>query len=235
MRYCIWLSIAVLCWHCQSNDKPLVIWGERETIEREENGQKIIDTLYHTIPDFKFVNQYGDTITQEFVKGKIYVADFFFTSCPTICPVMKKQMLRVYNEFKDNPEVVLLSHTIDPEHDTPAVLKKYAEDLGVKGNQWQFLTGKKEDIYKIAESYLIPPQGLPQEDSTAAGGFIHDGSFILIDKQKRVRGTNRPYEVIDENGIKTLNYRYDGTKGKGVDLLIEDIKILLKEGKSVGQ
>ena len=213
---------------CQDgNNEPLLIWGNRDAVKKIVNGKEITDTLYHTIPAFRFVNQEGDTVTQETVKGKIYVADFFFTSCPTICPIMKRQMLKVYQQFKDQPDVVILSHTIDPEHDTPAVLKKYADELGVKGLQWQFLTGSRSQIYDISKSYLVAQT--PEKDSTVAGGFVHDGTFILIDKQGRVRATNRPYTVIDKDGIKQQLMRYDGTTDEGVDKLIEDIEKLRKE------
>ncbi|TAG20422.1 MAG: SCO family protein [Cytophagia bacterium] len=213
---------------CGGNDNErLPIWGEREPITKIVNGKETTDTLYHTIPAFKFVNQYGDTVTQETVKGKIYVADFFFTTCPTICPVMKRQMLKVYQKFKGDPDIVFLSHSIDPAHDTPAVLKKYADELGVTGNQWQFLTGNRTQIYDISKSYLVAQT--PAEDSTAEGGFVHDGTFILIDKQGRVRATNQPYTVIDKEGIKQQLLRYDGTTDEGVNKLMEDIEKLRKE------
>jgi protein SCO1 len=215
---------------CQSNNNErLPIWGNREAITKVVNGKEITDTLYHTIPPFNFVNQYGDTITQKAVEGKIYVADFFFTTCPTICPIMKRQMLKVYQKFKDAPDVVILSHTIDPTHDTPAVLKKYADELGVTGTKWQFLTGNRTQIYDISKSYLVAQT--PGEDSTAEGGFVHDGTFILIDKKGRVRATNTPYTVTDKDGIKQQLLRYDGTTDQGVEKLIEDIEKLRKESE----
>ena len=136
--------------------------------------------------------------------GNIYVADFFFTSCPSICPIMHRNMLNVYNDFKNAGDFKIISHSIDPTHDDPATLKKYAEKLGVTGNTWWFLTGKKEEIYQIAQkSYLVQR---PSEDEKQQ--CIHDGLFILVDKQKRVRGS------------------YDGTDQKQVDQLISDIKTL---------
>ncbi|GAB2797511.1 SCO family protein [Rhabdobacter roseus] len=195
---------------CGSSDRKLPILGERETTTKEVNGKEVVDTIYHSIPAFAFVNQYGDTVTDHSLDGKIYVTDFFFTSCPTICPVMKKQMIKVYNEIKGNPEVAILSHTIDPAHDTPEVLRKYAEDLGVQDTQWQFVTGPKEKIYEIGQgSYLVTAK----EDKTAEGGYIHSGAFILVDKEKRVRGM------------------YDGTTDEGAKKLMEDIKVLLAEYK----
>jgi protein SCO1/2 len=193
---------------CENSPKRLPILGERDAVSHEVDGKTVVDTVYHTIPDFSFVNQKGDTITQNIVKNKIYVTDFFFTSCPTICPVMKRQMIKVYEKFKDNPDVMILSHTIDPEHDTPEVLNKFAGDLGITGNQWQFLTGPKEKIYEIGQgSYLVTAK----EDATAEGGYIHSGAFILVDKDRRVRGM------------------YDGTTEEGTTKLMEDITTLLAE------
>lgn len=195
---------------CESSPKRLPILGERDTVSKVVGGKTVVDTVYNTIPDFSFVNQNGDTITQEAVKGKIYIADFFFTSCPTICPVMKKQMIKVYDKFKNNPQVAILSHSIDPAHDTPQVLHKYAADLGVEGTQWQFLTGPKEKIYAIGQgSYLVTAK----EDNTVDGGYIHSGAFILVDKDRRVRGM------------------YDGTTEEGTQKLMKDIEILLAEYK----
>lgn len=190
-----------------ASDKTLPIYGEREAVERVVNGETIVDTIYHTIPDFAFVNQDSQRVTQETVAGKVYVTDFFFTSCPTICPKMKSQMLRVYEAFKDNPNVILLSHSIDPKHDTVAVLKDYAERLGIETNKWHMLTGDKDSIYNIAGQYLAAAQ----EDAGAEGGFSHSGDFYLIDNQRRIRG------------------HYNGTLEEDVDRLIKDIPILLNE------
>lgn len=168
------------------------------------------DTIYHSIPDFAFVNQYNDTVTQANFDGKIYVADFFFTSCPTICPVMKSQMLRVYEHFKEDDRVGILSHSIDPRHDTVEVLAEYSSNLGVTGDKWNFVTGDQDAIYEIAQkSYMTTAL----EDSTAIdeGGFIHAGAFLLIDQNKNVRG------------------QYDGTVEKEVNQLIRDMELLLSK------
>lgn len=195
---------------CDSGSKKLPILGERDWVTKTVDGKDVVDTIYNTIPPFSFTNQYGDTVTEKIVEGKIYVTDFFFTSCPTICPVMKRQMVKVYKEFKDNPNVMILSHTIDPEHDTPKVLNTFAKDLGVEGKQWQFLTGSKEKIYEIGQkSYL----SAAQEDKTAEGGFLHSGAFILIDKDKHIRGM------------------YDGTTEEGTQKLMDGIRSLLEEYK----
>jgi len=168
------------------------------------------DTVYHSIGDFKFVDQDSNWVTNETFEGNIYVADFFFTSCPTICPIMKTQMLRVYDSTKNMDDVLILSHTIDPKHDTVAVLKAFAERLGVSSDRWHFVTGEKEDLYKIGQtSYMVSAV----EDPTEPGGFIHSGAFVLVDKQQRVRGV------------------YDGTKADQVDRLIKDIDVLRNEYK----
>lgn len=179
----------------------LPILGERYVDDNQ-------DTVYHSIADFAFVNQVGDTIRKEDMAGKIYVADFFFTTCPTICPVMKKEMLRVYEQFKGDPNFRILSHSIDPSHDTQAVLKDYAEKLGVPdAATWNFLTGDQEKIFEIGQtSYLTTTMA----DDMEPGGFLHSGAFLLVDQQGRIRGV------------------YDGTKTDQVDRLLADIPKLLK-------
>jgi len=184
-----------------SETAELPILGERYVDDNQ-------DTVYHSIADFAFVNQVGDTIRKENMAGKIYVADFFFTTCPTICPVMKKEMLRVYEQFKGEPNFRILSHTIDPTHDTQAVLKDYAEKLGVpNAATWNFLTGDQEKIFEIGQtSYLTTTMA----DDMEPGGFLHSGAFLLVDQQGRIRGV------------------YDGTKTEQVDRLLADIPKLLK-------
>lgn len=191
-------------------DKILPILGEREPVEKIVDGKTVVDTIYQTIPDFSFLNQDSTIITNKDFDGKIYVADFFFTSCTSICPIMHRNMLNVYEEFKDNAEVKILSHTIDFKYDTSSKLKQYADKLGITGNQWEFVRGTKDSIYSIAEkNYLVAVS----QDSSATDGFIHQGWFILVDKDKRLRGA------------------YDGTKPEAVDELISDMKILLQENK----
>jgi protein SCO1/2 len=179
----------------------LPILGERYVDDNQ-------DTVYHSIADFAFINQVGDTIRKEDMAGKIYVADFFFTTCPTICPVMKKEMLRVYEQFKGEPNFRILSHSIDPTHDTQVVLKDYAEKLGVPdAATWNFLTGDQEKIFEIGQtSYLTTTMA----DDMEPGGFLHSGAFLLVDQEGRIRGV------------------YDGTKTEQVDRLLADIPKLLK-------
>ena len=199
------LSLVLNMTSCTETNRELPYLGRHD----EANGK----TVYHQIPEFKFTNQDSVTVTHEDFKDKIYVADFFFISCPTICPVMKTQMLRVYDEFKDNPEVGILSHTIDPRHDSVSVLKAYREQLGITGETWQFVTGDQEEIYEIGEKqYMVTAK----EDPTAIeeGGFIHSGAFILVDKNRHIRGV------------------YDGTVEEEVTQLIKDMKLLLSKEKT---
>lgn len=198
------VALAISCsspYEKTSETAELPILGERYVDDNQ-------DTVYHSIADFAFVNQVGDTIRKEDMAGKIYVADFFFTTCPTICPVMKKEMLRVYEQFKGEPNFRILSHSIDPSHDTQAVLKDYAEKLGVPdAATWNFLTGDQEKIFEIGQtSYLTTTMA----DDMEPGGFLHSGAFLLVDQQGRIRGV------------------YDGTKTDQVDRLLADIPKLLK-------
>lgn len=161
---------------------------------------------YHKVAPFNLINQNGDTITQKDYTGKIYVADFFFTTCPTICPVMTKNMTVLQEEFKDDEEVIFLSHSVTPEYDTPAILKKYAQKKGVLDYKWNLVTGDKEHIYNLArKSYLAV------KDDPFGGKYdmIHTENFILVDKEGRLRSRT-----------------YDGTKMEEIEELIEDIYIL---------
>jgi protein SCO1/2 len=206
--------VIILLWNaCKTNTekKILPIYGSREPVTKVVNGQTVTDTVYQTIPPFKFINQYGDSISDKSLNGKIYVADFFFTSCPSICPIMQRNMLNVYKAYKDTGDVKIISYTIDPKYDSVKVLKKYADKLGVTGNAWWFLQGKKDNTYELAEkSYLVAVK----QDSTVKGGYTHQGYFVLVDKQKRVRGA------------------YDGTNPQQVAQLIDDIKSLKTEPAS---
>jgi len=192
--------IALLAFSC-SQEKRLPFLGPKQV-----NTQG--DTLYHQIPSFRFLNQDSVFVSQKDIEGKVYVADFFFTTCPTICPKMKTQMLRIYERYKDRDEVRIISHSIDPDFDTPNVLKDYAARLQVKAPKWNFLTGDKAALYTLGQkSYMVSAQ----EDPNEAGGFVHSGAFILVDKNRHVRGI------------------YDGTVEAEVNHLLEDMEILLKE------
>jgi protein SCO1/2 len=167
------------------------------------------DTVYHTITDFSFTNQYGEKITQKTTEGKIYVADFFFATCQNICPAMSSQLIRVQEAIKNDPDILILSHTVNPMHDTVEVLRDYAAKYQAIKNKWHFLTGDKKAINTLAEkSYLISAQ-----DDGTPEGFVHSEKFILVDKQRRIRGV------------------YDGTDSLQVDVLIKDIATLKKENQ----
>jgi protein SCO1/2 len=194
------MILAVVACSCAPLDDKLPILGER----RVEGA----DTTYHTIAPFQFVDQDSAIVTGKTFDHHIYVADFFFTSCRTICPIMKTQMLRVYAATQDMPDVLILSHTIDPEYDTVALLRDFARRLEVESKRWHFVTGAKDSIYKIAQTSYF---ATAMEDKSEPDGFIHSGAFLLIDKHKRIRG------------------KYDGTKEEDVNRLIGDIRKLRKE------
>jgi protein SCO1/2 len=206
---------AMLIWNCSSKNTqedtnlPLPILGNRHVEEFEIEGKTIQDTVYHKIADFSFTNQEGKEINNLSVEGKVYVADFFFTSCPTICPIMKTQMLRVYEKFKDQPGFLILSHTLDPTHDTPELLKDFAFRIGVEDDKtWHFLTGDQEKIFEIGQtSYMTTAMA----DQTEPGGYLHSGAFILVDQKGHIRGV------------------YDGTKEDQVNRLMNDIPKLLQK------
>ena len=163
---------------------------------------------YHKIADFNLLNQNGETITQDTYQDKIYVADFFFTTCLTICPIMTGHMLEIQEKLKDDPEVLLLSHTVIPVADSVPQLKKYALEKGVKDAKWNLVTGDKKQIYELArKSYLA-------SKTDGDGGpydMIHTENFILVDKEKRIRGF------------------YDGTNAEAIEDLMNDIETLKAE------
>ncbi len=162
----------------------------------------------HTVLDFKLINQLGDTVTLTNLKGKIYVADFFFTTCQSICPKMTSQLTRVAKTYKDNEKVMIVSHTVDPETDSVATLKQYAEANGVNAKQWLMLTGDSKQIYGLArKSYFA----VLDEPSPEGPDFVHTENFVLVDAHGRLRGF------------------YDGTSKQAVDKLIADIDLLLEE------
>ena len=160
---------------------------------------------YHTVSDFNLINQNGQAITQELYKDKIYVTDFFFTTCLTICPIMTENMTKIQNEFLNDKEVMLLSLSVTPELDSIPVLREYANKKGVLDHKWNVTTGKKKHIYELARKsyFAVSKRGDAQQD------FIHSSKFILIDKKKQIRGI------------------YDGTNDDDVKRIIDDIKILL--------
>ena len=208
MKTLNYIFFFIFLFSCNTNPEKLPILGNKEAVIKMVNGKQIKDTIYHQIPNFEFINQDSSNITQQDYEGKIYVADFFFTTCPTICPKMKTQMLRIYEKFKDNPKVGILSHTIDPRHDTPAVLREFMNNLNIKSKMWQMVTGDKAKIYEIGQkSYMVSAT----DDPTQPGGIVHSGAFVLVDKNRHIRGI------------------YDGTEPEKVDKLMKDMEVLLNE------
>jgi len=162
-------------------------------------GRTIVEdgvTIQHQIPDFALRNQDSTIVTNADLANHLYISDFFFMSCPTICPRVKKQMLRLYDEYKTNDEIKFVSHSVDGERDTPAALNTYAKNLGVDTKQWMFLTGERGAVIDIADDYFVAAF----EDADAPGGYDHSGKIILVDKDRHVRafceGTD-PDDVTD--------------------------------------
>lgn len=166
------------------------------------------DTIYHSIGKFALINQFGETVTEQIVKNKIYVADFFFATCQSICPQMSKHLVEVQKAFEKDDSLLILSHTVNPLHDTVDVLHQYAISYKAIKGKWHFLTGNKQTIYDLAKNdYLVNAL----EDDGTPEGFLHSELFLLIDTKGRIRGM------------------YDGTDLVQVNKLIEDIKLLKTE------
>ena len=181
------------------------------------------------IPAFQFVDQEGDTITNKDYEGKVFIAEFFFSTCPTICPIMKENLVAVQEEFKGNDDFGIASFSIDPIHDTPAVLKEYAKLNGIEHQNWHLMTGDREKIYDLANSGFNIYAG---QNPEAEGGFEHSGYFALIDKDGYIRSRK------DKFGNPIIYYRGSVERNKVVgageeepqiDILIQDVKKLLKD------
>lgn len=188
----------------------LSYYGPKEPMLVQRDGKMVVDTIYAEIPPFNFIDRYGKPFSNKDVEGKIIVADFFFTRCTTICPRMSINMQQLQLKLNDEAygDVVFLSHTVDPENDTPEVLDAYAKKLEADPVRWKFLTGNALDIYRMGNTgYLLSALS----DSTSAEQFVHDGRFVLVDKQRHIRGY------------------YDGTTATGMNALAADLKMLLKE------
>ena len=176
---------------------------------------------FEKVPVFEFINQNGKIISNKDFEGKVFLVEFFFTTCPTICPKMNANMVKIQNEFYGNPDFGIASFSIDPEHDTPEVLKAYAKEKGATLKNWYFMTGEKDKIYDFSNNGFKLYAG---ENKDAEGGFEHSGLFALIDKDGYIRSrTVKNGEI--ENPIKF----YDGLDDNQIQWLKEDIAILLKE------
>lgn len=185
---------------------------------------EVVGKVNHKISDFSFINQNNEVIVNDSLSGNIYVANFFFTSCPTICPVMTKNMAYVQSKLRVYPKIKFLSHTVDPINDSPERMLEYinklkAKNINISLSNWDFVTGEKDKLYEIAKSYFVNVS----MDSLAPGGFLHSEYFILIDKEGRVRsGIDKDGNVV---GV------YDGTNEAQMKDLVNDIKVLMAEYK----
>ena len=185
---------------------------------------EVIGEVDYSIDDFSFINQDNDTITKDSLLGSIYVANFFFTSCPSICPIMTRNMSYLQDKLSVFPNIRFLSHTVDPVNDTPDKLKSYVrlmqqKNININLSNWDFVTGDKDKLYQSAANYFVNAS----VDSLAPGGFLHSEYFVLIDKQGRVRSG------IDING--NIVGAYDGTNEVQMKDLINDINVLMAEYK----
>jgi protein SCO1/2 len=179
------------------------------------NGKEVTDTVFHVIPDFRLTNQYNNTVTSEVIKGKIHVADFFFARCLGICPKMSSQLQRVQEAFMNNPEVVIMSYTVDPKNDNVGALENYADQYGAIKDKWHLLTGDKEDIYRLAKKgYYVTAKEDNVQSTNLEEKFVHTDKFVLVDKEGHIRGF------------------YNGSDPEEVDKLILEIKVLLSEYKN---
>ncbi|HBF21453.1 MAG TPA: SCO family protein [Cryomorphaceae bacterium] len=216
-----WLKISVVLlvfvvglissYYIMKPERRLPIYNPSELDKRLVDPQLQGKGRNHRVLPFKLVNQYGDTITQDALNGKIYIADFFFTTCPGICKDMAREKRRLQEGFKDDPDFVIVSHSVTPEMDSVPVMREYAEMQGAIQGKWQLLTGDKPQIYELARKsyFAIFDEGGNGDESD----FIHTENFVLVDPSKRIRGF------------------YDGTSKEDVDRLIEDIYILKKDLK----
>lgn len=191
--------------------------SENNFEHKNDVGHGVMTTI-GPAPNFTFTNQHNDTISNTYYQNKVYVVEFFFSTCPSICPIMTDNLLKVQEAFKEEDHFGIASFSIDPEYDTPEVLQEYARDYGATHPHWNYLTGEKADILKLSnEGFRI----YAAENAEVDGGFEHQGLFALIDKEGNIRSR------IDEHGNPIIYY--DGLSEEGINMIIEDIKKLLKE------
>lgn len=202
------LIIILIFYNILNVDKPLPIY-QPANVNSEMVDSTLLDIRkYHTIAGFSLINQNGNTITQDVYKDKIYIADFFFTTCQTICPIMTDHMVKIQSEILNDDEVLLLSYTVTPDIDSVEQLKRYAIEKGVVDKKWNLVTGDKKQIYDLARKSYMAVKTFGNGDQF---DMIHTENFMLIDKKRQIRGY------------------YDGTKPEDIDRLLNDIKILKKE------
>ncbi|MBT8394904.1 MAG: SCO family protein [Bacteroidia bacterium] len=204
------LIIILIIYNILDLYRPLPIYQPSRVSEELVDSTIQHKSKYHKIADFSLINQNGDTITQKNYEGKIYVADFFFTTCQTICPIMTGNMKDIQEELKEDNDILLLSHSVTPEIDSVAQLKRYSVEKGVIDSKWNLVTGDKKHIYELArKSYLA----VKTDGDGGPYDMIHTENFMLIDKKKQLRGF------------------YDGTNEEDIERLLDDIEILKEEYK----
>ena len=214
-RYNLFIFLAFTIIGCKKSEKEvesrvetLPYYNEASFTPKWLNNVEDLET-FHKVPSFNLIDQNGESVTEQTFKEKIYVTDFFFTTCPGICPKMTENMALVQEAFKDDPEVLLLSHSVTPETDSVQVLKTYAENKGAISNKWYLVTGDRKQIYDLGRKTYFVEQDLGQEKDEDE--FLHSENFVLIDKNKHIRGI------------------YNGLNATAVQQLIADIKTLEKE------
>ena len=191
-----------------NSSSELPYLGNPEIVEKQINGKTVLDTVYPFVPPYSFVDQDSNLVTNETFRGKIYVVDFIFLSCPTICPKMTRELNQVYRTFRREKDVLFLSHTIDPLNDSIPRLKTYALSLKAVSSKWHFVTGNQDEIMGIADKGYY---SIAKKDSLSPGGYAHSGGLLLIDRKGHIRGV------------------YDGTNHQETIRLEADIKLLLEE------
>lgn len=223
MRFIIVIvSLFFILNSCDENTnkkRVLPILGNYDLEYKTVDGEKTVDTLYHKIPKFTYLNEDSTWKTNKDFQNKIWIVEFFFATCPTICPIMNSQMKKLNKELEPyQKEVQFLSFTINPGHDKPSILKKYRTDAGITAKNWSFLTGDEEQTHKLGiESFLT----FAGKDEQAEGGYAHSGSFTLVDKEGHVRGV---YQMTDENG-KSSQAEYKRMKTEILKLLNDEYRI----------
>lgn len=208
------VGVSITYYYIQPKEKELGVINPVDLLPEMVDESMLLERkgYGHTIGEFSFENQNGETITQADVDGKVYVAEYFFTTCGSICPIMNKQMQRVQKAYMREQDLKILSFTVDPDVDTVEQMKRYAVEHEANDEQWHFLTGSKEDLYGLArKSFFVLKPAEAENLGDAGSDFIHTNNFVLVDRQRRIRGY------------------YDGTSTAGVDSLIYDISRLLKE------
>lgn len=205
-------AIAITYPLMQPKEKKLPVINPTDVKEEMMDAEVLRLGYGHTIDAFSFTDQLGRTVTEKTVEDKIYVAEYFFTTCGTICPKMNKQMQRVHAAYLDKEDFMIMSFTVNPETDSVEQMKRYADGHKVAHDQWRFLTGTREKLYELArKSFFVLKPAEAQNLGDAGSDFIHTNNFVLVDKQKRIRGY------------------YDGTSTEEVDKMIRDIKRLEEE------